>query len=1011
MESPRSAAGGVAGDEAIWRKLREAGFDEDAVRRRDKATLISYISRLESEIYEYQHNLGLILLERKELTSKYEQLKASSEATEIMLKRERAAQQSALAETRKREENLKKNFSIQKECVANLEKALHDMRGETAEIKVSYEAKLAEALQMIEAAQKKNDEAEEKLLAAKSLEAVSIRTRNSAMRSLQDIEDREDQLRRYRASCELENESKQKEMSLQRKSLDDTKKILHEKEQTLLKEQALLNQRDENILERLAYITHSEKRLEEEKLNLQYERKVLVEDKNKLELKMQAITSREEAIIQKESLLDKRESELLIFQETIASKERAEIERLRQEQEITLARRKYEFDTEMDNKLKSFEAEIEARIALLDQRETALNDQERAVAQREQNVNLRLSKLTNEEESLVKRSDELKEEEGKLSSHEEALHVELQKEREEIQNMKLDLEKEKAFFEEEKREAIQAQENLAITQNEREYLLNLQMKLKEEIDNLRAQKMELMIDAERLQAEKERFEIEWELIDEKEEELQKESVKIAEERRVITEHLKNELDIIKQEKENLRVQFKNNSESLAREHEEFMNKMQQEHASWLSRIQQEREDLKRDVDIQRMGLLSSAKARQMEIDSYLREKEQEFEQKKSKELEYMNSEKETINSSLEHVRLELQKLEDERNEAMLERERREQELSEIKNTIDALNKQREKLQEQRKLLHSDREAITQQIQQLNELEELKIESENKQLSLRPCGKSKHDSVENVKENDVLLSHDEQNASPKKCSSPKLLLGKKLEVSPSVSTPISWVRKCAQVIFKRSPEKNADHDDDRFVQNGVPAKLGNVNDFSLATAYSGGKSKGLFADQLENGAGHGAKVGEKRLNNTLSQDQSEILEPKRKHRRSTTQTQRVIGGEIDSNCPSVLEEKCSKNEHDAVPVGLSGSNKDHELENEGLHNLRAGDLDSSDDVLFANGKADTSDFPEDGKPSGEILVSASEPLNGDGLEDKDEHADDSDDDEGEEEEKTSSAKKLWRFLIT
>ena len=52
MASPRSggAGGGAAGDEAIWRKLREAGFDEDAVRRRDKAALIGYISRLESEV-------------------------------------------------------------------------------------------------------------------------------------------------------------------------------------------------------------------------------------------------------------------------------------------------------------------------------------------------------------------------------------------------------------------------------------------------------------------------------------------------------------------------------------------------------------------------------------------------------------------------------------------------------------------------------------------------------------------------------------------------------------------------------------------------------------------------------------------------------------------------------------------------------------------------------------------------------------------------------------------------
>ncbi|KAJ1285551.1 hypothetical protein BS78_03G288200 [Paspalum vaginatum] len=997
MASPRSA-GGVAGDEAIWRKLREAGFDEDAVRRRDKAALIGYISKLESEIYDYQHNLGLILLERKELTSKYEQLKASFEATEIMLKRERAAQHSALAETRKREENLKKNLGIQKECVSNLEKALHDMRGETAEIKVSYEVKLTEARQMMETAQKKFDEAEEKLLAAKSVEADSIRTRSASLRSLQDIEDREDQLRRYQISFELENASKEREINLLRKSLEDTKKILHEKEQALLKEQVLLNQRDDNILERLAYITHSEKRLEEEKLNLEDERKFLLEEKNKLDLKVQAIVSREEAIIQKESALDKRESELLIFQETIASKERAEIERLRQEQEVILERRRLDFDAEMQIRHTSFEEEIEARKSLLDQRETAINEQEDAVAQREQNLNLRLAELTNKEESLVKKANELKEEEEKLSSQREALHAELEKERVEIQNMKLDLEKEKSFFEEEKREAIEAQENLAITQNERDDLLTLQTKLKVEIDSLRAQKVELMVDAERLLAEKERFEIEWELIDEKKEELQKESARIDEDRRVIDEHLKNELDIIKQEKEKLRDQFKKSAESLAHEHEEFMNKMQQEHASWLSRIQQEREDLKRDIDVQRTELLNSAKARQVQIDSYLREKEEELEQKKSKELEYINSEKETISSKLEHVRLELQNLEDERKEAMLERKRREQELSEIKNTIDALNEQREKLQEQRKLLHSDRESITQQIQQLNELEELKIESENKQLSLRHSGKSKHG-----EENGVHPSPDEdQNASPKKCSSPKLILEKKLEVSPSVSAPISWVRKCAQVIFKRSPEKGADHDNNRF----VPSVLGNANGSSQATAHSGGIFNGLFAHQPENGADEvshgvdGQKGGRKRLSNMLSYDQTEILQPKRKHRRSTTQTQRVIGGEMDSNCPSVQEEKCSKNEHDEVPVGFSVK---------GPHNPQTGELASSDDVLFVNGKSDTEDIPENAH-SEEISVSAGEPLNEDGVEDKDEPDEDSDD-EGEEEEQTSSAKKLWRFLIT
>ena len=79
--------------------------------------------------------------------------------------------------------------------------------------------------------------------------------------------------------------------------MNETKQMLHEKEQVLLKEQALLNQRDENILERLAYVTRSEKKLEEEKLILETERMVLLEEKSKLDLKMGAVASREEVCI------------------------------------------------------------------------------------------------------------------------------------------------------------------------------------------------------------------------------------------------------------------------------------------------------------------------------------------------------------------------------------------------------------------------------------------------------------------------------------------------------------------------------------------------------------------------------------------------------------------------------------------------------------------------------------------------------------------------------------------
>lgn len=38
-------------DDDIWKRLQEAGFDEDSIKRRDKASLIAYITKLEAEVY------------------------------------------------------------------------------------------------------------------------------------------------------------------------------------------------------------------------------------------------------------------------------------------------------------------------------------------------------------------------------------------------------------------------------------------------------------------------------------------------------------------------------------------------------------------------------------------------------------------------------------------------------------------------------------------------------------------------------------------------------------------------------------------------------------------------------------------------------------------------------------------------------------------------------------------------------------------------------------------------
>jgi branched-chain amino acid aminotransferase len=188
----------------MWKRLKDAGFDEQSIKNRDKAALIAYIAKLESEVYDYQHNMGLLLLEKNELSSQYEEIKASVDESDLTHMREKSAYVSALAEAKKREESLKKDVGIAKECISSLEKTLHEMRAECAETKVSAGSTMSEAHVMIEDALKKLADAEAKMRAAEALQAEANRYHRIAERKLKEVESREDDLTRRLASFKSE---------------------------------------------------------------------------------------------------------------------------------------------------------------------------------------------------------------------------------------------------------------------------------------------------------------------------------------------------------------------------------------------------------------------------------------------------------------------------------------------------------------------------------------------------------------------------------------------------------------------------------------------------------------------------------------------------------------------------------------------------------------------------------------------------------------------------------------
>lgn len=78
--------------------------------------------------------MGILIMEKKEWLSNYDQIKATADAAELTFKREQAAHASDLAEAKKREDALKKALGVEKECLANVGYDFNDCIG----LKCSY---------------------------------------------------------------------------------------------------------------------------------------------------------------------------------------------------------------------------------------------------------------------------------------------------------------------------------------------------------------------------------------------------------------------------------------------------------------------------------------------------------------------------------------------------------------------------------------------------------------------------------------------------------------------------------------------------------------------------------------------------------------------------------------------------------------------------------------------------------------------------------------------------------
>ncbi|CAL0314363.1 unnamed protein product [Lupinus luteus] len=800
-------------NEGIWNRLKRAGLNEDSVNHKDKAALVSYIAKLEAQIYDHQHQMGLLILEKKELASKYGQVKASVDSTEFMHKHDSSVNLSALIEARKREESLKKAVEVKEVCIASLEKALHEIRTECAETKVSAESKFSEAHQLIDEAQKKLTEAEVKLRAAKSLQEEANKYNTVADRKLRDVDAREDDLRRQMIAFKSDCDEKEKEMILERQSLSERHKFLQQEQERLLQSQALLNQREDQLFGRSQELDCLKKELEDTKEKFVKEHGALVDEKTTLKLMEANLTGREEVLTKRETELNKKEQELLDFQVKLDSRESDELQKVTAGQESAFRTRKSNFETELQSQLKLVENEIEMKRRAWELKEVDVKQREDQLLERERELEVLSGALNEKEKDLLDMSSALEKKDETLRASEEEFELYkavMQKEKEEIEKAKLNLQKSFVSLENDLRQVHNAKDRLKTMKSESVDLSIFEVKLKEEIDLVRSQKLELVAEADKLKAEKAKFETEWELLDEKKEELRKEAEHITEERKAVSAYIKKERDKIRQEKENMHSQHTQEFKLLACEREEFMNKMAHEHDEWFAKMQKERSNFLQDIEMQKRNLNILIEKRREEVESYLKEREKDFEEEKNNELQYINGLKEKAAKDLEQVSLEMERLHAERTEISLDREQRNKEWADLSNCIEELKVQRDKLRKQRELLHADRIEIQAQTEELKKLETLRIISDdiamaNMLKSDMESSQQKISAKKKLKQQartpgDQLNFTKEKDATHISNRFDTAFMHESSVASPLSPNRFSWMKRCSELIFRHSSEK-------------------------------------------------------------------------------------------------------------------------------------------------------------------------------------------------------------------
>ncbi|XWS75406.1 hypothetical protein CRYUN_Cryun01aG0084300 [Craigia yunnanensis] len=796
---------------AVWKGKGAASAEPvtpngNGVGSEDQEGVPDKVLRLENELFEYQYNMGLILIEKKEWSSKYEELNQALIEAKDSLKREQAAHLIAINDVEKREENLRKALGVEKQFVLDLEKALRDMHSENAEIKFTADSKLSEANALIASVEEKSLEVEAKLRAADAKLAVVSRKNSEIERKSQEVESRENANRRERLSFISEQESHETTLSKQREDLREWERKLQDAEERLAKGQRYVNQREEKANENDRLFKQKEKDLEDIQRKIDAANQTLKEKEDDINNRLTNLTLKEKEWDVVREKLEMKEEDLLNTEEKLNARERVEIQKLLDEHNAIMDEKKREFELEIDGKRKSLDADLKSKVIEVEKKEAEVKHMEEKVSKREQALDKKWEKFKEKEKEFELKEKNHKEREKAIRSEEKNLEIEKKQmvaEKEELLSRKAVVEKIRVANEEQLLKMHEEKDRLRVTEEERSEYLHLQSELKEEIEKCRLREELLLKEAEDLKRQKENFEREWEELDEKRIEIEKELKNISQQKEKFEKQKHAEEERLKNEKQVAEDRMKRELEDLEVAKETFANTMEHERSVIAEKAKSERNQRLRDLELLKGKLESDMQNRFEEMEKELGERKKSFEEEKEREMDNINYLREVATREMEELKQERLKIEQERQEVNSSKMHLEGQQIEIRKDIDDLVDLSKKLKDQREQFIKERNRFISFVEKHKSCKNCgEITSEFMLSDLQPLQEIENEEVFPLPSwaDDYFIGNVFGNLAASERQKDEMSTPVR-SGSPISGGTMSWLRKCTSKIFKLSPGKN------------------------------------------------------------------------------------------------------------------------------------------------------------------------------------------------------------------